>query len=137
MDLFSRKVIARNISENPDVDLVMTAFKKAYAKRNFPEGLMFHSDRGSQYSVSTFRQLLDSLHVMQSFSKKGYPFDHACCECFFKYFKKEEVNQKIYHSLQELQLSIFKYIAGFHNSQRPYGSLGMLTPNEKEEFFWN
>ena len=47
MDLFSRKVIAWNISAKPDVDLVMTAFKKAYDKRNCPKGLMFHSDRGS------------------------------------------------------------------------------------------
>ena len=44
MDLFSRKVIAWNISAKPDVDLVMTAFKKAYDKRNCPKGLMFHSD---------------------------------------------------------------------------------------------
>ena len=61
MDLFSRKVISWNISPKPDVDLVMTAFKKAYEKRNHPEGLMFHSDRGSQYTASSFRQLLDSL----------------------------------------------------------------------------
>lgn len=88
--------------------------------------LLFHSD-----------SYLDSLNVVQSFSKKGYPFDNACCECFFKYLKKEETNQRTYHSLQELQLSIFEYIEGFYNSIRPHGSLGMLTPNEKEELFWN
>lgn len=102
-----------------------------------PTGLMFHSDRGSQYTAFAFRQLLDTLNVVQSFSKKGYPFDNACCECFFKYLKKEETNRKTYHSLQELQLSIFEYIEGFYNSKRPHGSLGMLTPNEKEELFWN
>ena len=51
--------------------------------------------------------------------------------------KKEETNRRTYHSLQELQLSIFEYIEGFYNSRRPHGSLGMLTPNEKEELFWN
>lgn len=136
MDLFSRKVIAWNISGKPDVDLVMTTFKKAYEKRNSPYGLMFHSDRGSQYTAFTFRQLLDSHNVDQSFSKKGYPFDNACCECFFKYLKKEETNRKTYHSLKELQLSVFEYIEGFYNSRRPHGTLGMLTPNEKEELFW-
>ena len=134
---FSRKVISWTISSKPDVDLIMTAFKKAYNKRNHPEGLMFHSDRGSQYTAFAFRQLLDSLNVVQSFSKKGYPFDNACCECFFKYLKKEETNRRTYHSLQELQLSIFEYIEGFYNSKRPHGSLGMLTPNQKEELFWN
>ncbi|WP_246419068.1 IS3 family transposase [Caproicibacterium amylolyticum] len=137
MDLFSRKVISWNISGKPDVDLVMTAFKKAYDRRNCPSGLMFHSDRGSQYTAFSFRQLLDSLNVVQSFSKKGYPFDNACCESFFKYLKKEETNRKAYHSLQELQLSIFQYIEGYYNSRRPHGSLRMLTPNEKEELFWN
>ena len=97
---------------------------------------MFHSDRGSQYTAFAFRQLLDTLNVVQSFSKKGYPFDNACCECFFKYLKKEEVNRKTYHSLQELHLSVFEYIEGFYNSKRPHGSLGMMTPNEKEELYW-
>ena len=110
MDLFSRKVISWHISGKPDVDLVMTAF--------------------------AFRQLLDSLNVVQSFSKKGYPFDNACCECFFKYLKKEEVNRRTYHTLQELHLSVFEYIEGFYNSKRPHGSLGMMTPNEKEELYW-
>ena len=114
----------------------MTAFKKAYDKRNAPSGLMFHFDRGSQYTAFAFRQLLDSLNVVQSFSKKGYPFDNACCECFFKYLKKEEVNRKTYHSLQELHLSVFEYIEGFYNSKRPHGTLGMLIPNEKEELYW-
>lgn len=95
MDLFSRKIISWNISGKPDVDLVMTTFKKRY------------------------------------------PFDNACCECFFKYLKKEEVHRKSYHSLHDLELSIFEYIEGFYNSKRPHASLGMLTPNEKEKLFWN
>lgn len=57
MDLFSRKVISWNLSRKPDVDLIMTAFKKAYNKRNRPNGLMFHSDTGSQYTAFAFRQL--------------------------------------------------------------------------------
>lgn len=137
MDLFSRKVISWTISGKPNVDLVMDAFQKAYNKREQPQGLMFHSDRGTQYTAFSFRKLLDSLNVVQSFSKKGYPFDNACCECFFKYLKKEEVNRRTYHSLQELQLSVFEYIEGFYNSRRPHGSLQMLTPNEKEELFWS
>lgn len=135
MDLFSRKVISWTVSGKSAVDLVMTTFKKAYYKRNAPCGFMFHSDRGAQYTAFAFRQLPDSLNVVQSFSKKGYPYDNACCECFFKYLKKEEVNRRTYHSLQELQLAIFEYIEGFYNAKRPHGSLGMLTPNEKENLY--
>ena len=61
--------------------------------------------------------LLDSLNVVKSFSKKGYPFDNACCECFFKYLKKEETNRKCYRSLTELQLSVFEYIEGYYNTK--------------------
>lgn len=135
MDLFSRKVVAWHISAKPDVNLVAIAFKKAYGKRNAPYGLMFHSDRGSQYTAYSFRQLLDSLNVVQSFSKKGYPFDNACCECFFKYLKKEETNRRVYHSLQELHIAIFAYIESFYNNKRPHSSLGMLTPNQFENLY--
>ena len=79
---------------------------------------------------------LDSLNVVQSFSKKGYPFDNACCECFLKYLKKEETNRKCYHSLTELQLSVFEYIEGYYNTKRPHGTLNMLTPNEAEALYW-
>ena len=136
MDLFSRKIISWHISGKADVDLVRTTFLKAYKKRNAPYGLMFHSDRGVQYTALSFRKLLDSFDVVQSFSKKGYPFDNAVCECFFKYLKKEETNRRTYHTLQELQNSIFEYIEGFYNSKRPHQALGLLTPNEIEHLYW-
>lgn len=84
----------------------------------------------------SFRQLLDSFHVVQSFSKKGYPFDNAVCECFFKYLKKEKTNRRNYHTLQELYTSVFEYIEGYYNTRRPHSSLGLLTPNEKERLYW-
>ena len=137
IDLFSRKVIGWNLSSKPDVDLVMTAFKKAYSARDVSYGLMFHSDRGSQYTAFAFRQLLDQLNVVQSFSKKGYPFDNAVCESFFKYLKKERIYRKKYHSADELRRDLFEYIEGFYNNRRPHGSLGYLTPNEFEAIYWD
>lgn len=136
IDLFSRKVVSWHLSGKADASLVMTAFQKAYDNRNTPFGLMFHSDRGTQYTAFSFRQLLDSLNVVQSFSKKGYPFDNAVCECFFKYLKQEETNRRIYHTFNELYLSVFEYIEGYYNSRRPHGSLGYLTPNEAEAAYF-
>lgn len=137
IDLFSRKVIGWHLSDKPDVDLTMSAFKKAYTSRNVSFGLMFHSDRGSQYTAFSFRKMLDDLNVVQSFSKKGYPFDNAVCESFFKYMKLERTNRKTYHSLIELRLDIFDYIESFYNNRRPHGSLGYLTPNEFEAAFYD
>ena len=136
MDLFSRKVIAWDIATRQDSDLVIKVFRKAYALRGEPEGLMFHSDRGTQYTSFSFRQLLDSLNVVQSFSKKGYPYDNAVMECFFKYLKKEETDRRSFRTLQELRMSLFRYIDGFYNSRRPHGSLSYLTPNQAEDRFF-
>lgn len=137
LDLFSRKVIAWNVSPKSNAELVISTFRKAYLQRNCPAGLMFHSDRGTQYTASSFRQLLDSLDVVQSFSKKGYPFDNAVCECFFKYLKKEATNRRKYSSMEHLKLHLFEYIDGYYNSKRPHGSLGYLTPNKKENIYFN
>lgn len=135
--MYSRKVIAWSISAKPDADLVISVFNKAYTKRNLSVGLMFHSDCGTQYTAFKFRKLLDELNVVQSFSKKGYPFDNAVAESFFKYLKKEETDRRTFSSLSELKLSVFEYIEGFYNSKRPHSSLGYLTPNEKESLFYS
>ena len=70
--------------------------------------------------------------MIQSFSAKGYPFDNAVMECFFKYLKKEELNRNSYDSFQDLNLSIFKYINGFYNSIRPHSHNNGLSPNQAE-----
>ena len=114
----------------------MSTFNNDYNKRNSSTGLMFHSERGTQYTAAPFRKLLNKFNVIQSFSKKGYAFNNACCESFFKYLKKGEYNRKNCHSIGELTLSLFKYIEEFYNLKRPHYSLGLMTPNEKELVFY-
>ncbi len=55
-------------------------------------GVMFHTDRGSQFTAKRFRQYLDQHDMIQSFSAKGYPYDNAVMECFFRYLKHEETD---------------------------------------------
>lgn len=98
---------------------------------------MFHSERGTQYTAMSFRKLLDSHGMVQSFFKKSYLFDNACCESFFKYLKKEECNRRNYRTKKELELSVFQYIEGFYNSKKPHGSLGFMSPNEKKKEYWS
>ena len=136
IDLFSRKIISYKISAHPDAQLAKDAFLAAYNKRK-PKSLMFHSDRGSQYTAFSFRTLLDNCSVVQSFSKRGHPYDNAVVESFFKFLKTEETNRRNYQTLKELELSIFKYIEGYYNSKRPHSSLGYLTPNEAEANFYS
>lgn len=93
MDLFSRKIIGWSISNRHNVDLTTKAFKKAYFDRGEPEYVLFHSDRGSEYTVYTFKQALENRNVVQSFSQKGYPYDNGCCESFFRHMKRECINR--------------------------------------------
>ncbi len=137
IDLFSRKVISWLLSDQPDADFVIRTFKKAYRSRNCPQGLLFHSDRGSQYTASAFRKLLDELNVVQSFSAKGCPFDNAVLEAFFKFLKAEETNLKSYSNLADLQLSLFEYIDGFYNAKRPHSAIHFLSPNDFESKFFS
>ena len=135
IDLFSRKVISYLLKNKIDTQLVIETFKKAYRIRNFPKNLIFHSDRGSQYTSGDFRKLLDKYNVIQSFSAKGYPYDNAVIESFFKYLKLEEINRKTFYTKKELELSLFEYIEGFYNSIRPHSANNMLSPNQKEKLY--
>ena len=86
---------------------------------------MFHSEHGTQYTAEPFRKLLDELHVIQSFPKKGYPFDNAVCESFFRQLKWKEADRRTYRSKPKLYLAVFEYIEGFYNSHRPHAPLGL------------
>ena len=134
IDLFARKVVAYRVSSKINVQLTIDTFQSAWNDRGQLTGLLFHSDRGCQYTAKEFRRLLDGCGVVQSFSAKGHPYDNAVAESFFKFLKLEETNRKCYRSLHELQLSLFTYIH-FYNAMRPHSSNNYLTPNEKELAF--
>ena len=138
IDLFSRKVISWSLSDHPDSKLVIDTFKKAYRNRNCPQGLLFHSDRGTQYTSVAFRKFLDELNVLQSFSAKGCPFDNAVVEAFFKFLKAEETNRKSYSTLVDLRISLFEYIDGFYNPKSTHYAIHFLSPNDFEaKFFYS
>lgn len=137
IDLFSRKVISYAISRKIDSKLVINTFLLAFNKRDKPKNLIFHSDNGSQYTSTAFRRLLDNLDVIQSFSRKGCPYDNAVAESFFKFLKQEEIYRYSFSSLAELKIHIFDYIEGFYNSRRPHSANNMLSPNEKERLFYD
>lgn len=120
-----------------DVKLVTDTFNKAFSDRNYPDNLIFHSDRGSQYTSKIFRKLLDRYNVIQSFSAKGYPYDNAVAESFFKFLKLEELNRQTFYTKAQLKLSLFEYIEIFYNSKRPHSANGMLSPNQKEKLYFD
>ena len=134
LDLFSRKVIAYKISKKNSTQLITSTFKMAWERRRPETKLIFHSDRGSQYTSHRFRQLLHERSVVQSFSNSGKPHDNAVAESFFATFKKEEVYRKNYTSEADFKRGVDSYI-GFYNTQRPHRTLKNLTPCQVEDIF--
>lgn len=89
IDLFSRKIISYRIFQNSSTQLLTKTFKQAYSERKPEKGLMFHSDRGTQYMSYTFVHLLEDFEVKQSFSRTGRSHDNAVAEAFFSILKKK------------------------------------------------
>lgn len=105
-------------------------------KRNPSSGLLFHSDRGAQFTSKLFRSFLDSKHITQSFSKTGHSWDNAVIESFFKYLKHEELNRRSFSNISILKLALFEYIEGFYHRFRPHSFNNMLSPDQKEILFF-
>ncbi|WP_271005188.1 IS3 family transposase, partial [Listeria seeligeri] len=136
LDLYSRKVIAWKVRTRMTTSLVLDTLQTALDKRQPAQPLLFHTDRGTQYTSSEMRQFLDYHSLTYSYSKKGYPWDNAVTESFFKYMKKEELDRRVFKTIQEVTLSSFEYIEGFYNPKRPHSANNMLTPNQKERNYF-
>ena len=137
LDLCSRSLLSYGISDVIDTTLVMKTFDDAYNSRGKPSGLMFHSDQGVQYTAYAFRKRLRDIHVKQSFSTQGTPYDNSVCESFFHTLKKEAIYHQLYEEPQELDAVMREYFH-FYNAERPHRKLNMKTPLQFEtEYFTN
>lgn len=133
LDLGSRRVVGWAMSSRLSADLVLRAFWMAVMLRNPPKGLMFHSDRGSQYTSHAFVKALQSRQMVQSMSRKGNCWDNAPSEAFFSSLKNELMGSKAFPTRQAAQAAIFEYLEVFYNRQRLHSALGYRTPVEYEE----
>jgi transposase InsO family protein len=133
IDLFSRKVVGWSISSNCNTELIIQAFLMACIARNPGKGLIFHSDRGVQYTSNKFQEILHKKDFISSMSRKGNCWDNACAESFFHSLKIEEVHQSIYYTKDQAKNSIFEYIEIFYNRKRSHSTLNYLNPEEYEK----
>ena len=137
MDLFDLKIIGWSYDISMTDDLVIDAFEKAMINRGLNKDGIFHSDRGSQYTSNDFEELLKTLGIKHSYSKKGCPYDNASMESFNAILKKEEVNVNNYETFNEAKLAIFEFIESWYNNLRIHSTLGYITPNQKFEKYIN
>jgi putative transposase len=132
MDIYSRRIVGWSMSENISTNLVITAIVYAIINRNPEEGLIFHSDRGSQYASDGVKSLLRQNKINQSMSRKGNCYDNAVAESFFHSLKTELVYQTNFMTRVEAKNYIFEYIEIFYNRQRRHSALNYLSPVEFE-----
>lgn len=128
IDLANREVVGWQLSRRMDSRILVNALLKALAKRKPPAGLIFHSDRGSQYASKVFRRWLKRIDMIQSMSRKGNCYDNACAESFFHSLKVEEVYRHKYDTEERACARIFNYIEGFYNSVRRHSTLNYESP---------
>ena len=132
IDLYSRRVVGWSINKRMTKQLVMDALLMAIWRRKPAPGLIFHSDRGSQYCSNDFQRLLKTHGIRSSMSRKGDCWDNAVAESFFGTLKLELVFWEEYETRDQATGSIIEYIEMFYNSQRRHSYLGYLTPMEFE-----
>ena len=115
------------------VSLVNNALNMALKHRTPTNGLIWHTDRGSQYASYEHRDLLKQYGIIQSMSRKGNCWDNSVAESFFKSLKNELVYQTYFYTKKQAKLEIFKYIELFYNRVRSHSYLKGLSPVEFEE----
>lgn len=128
IDLYNREVVGWAMGDSNDTTLTLNALDMALEFRNPPEGLIHHSDRGSNYTAKDYRQALSDRGIQCSMSRKGNCWDNAVSESFFATIKKELIHRFKFSTRREAAAAIFEYIEVFYNRVRKHSQLGYTSP---------
>ena len=132
VDLFARKVVGWHVADHMRAELVTTAFDVAVGRRHVKPGLIFHSDRGSQYASRALRTRLRRFAMRQSMSARGNCYDNAVVESFNDKLKQELIHRNVWPTKAKAQAAIADYIECFYNTRRLHSTLGYQAPNDFE-----
>lgn len=132
IDLYSRKVVGWSMSDHMRAQLVNDALLMAIWQRKPSKGLIWHTDRGSQYASDSHRNTLKDHHIIQSMSRKGNCWDNAVAESFFHTLKTELIHHHKFENQEEARHAIFEYIEVFYNRNRIHSSNNYLSPTDYE-----
>jgi transposase InsO family protein len=133
LDLYSRKIVGLSMGRHIDTDLVLRSLTQALCHRMPKPGLILHSDRGTQYTSTSYKNFTMKAGMVLSMSAQGHCYDNAAMESFFHTLKTEHVYFCQFKSRQEAISSIFEYVEVFYNRQRIHSTLGYLSPLEFEQ----
>ena len=137
IDLFSRQVVGWSMEPHMKASLVNNALLMALWKRKPAQGVIWHTDRGSQYASHSHRKILSDHQIIQSMSRRGNCWDNAVSESFFHTLKTELVHHNNYKTKAEAKHQIFEYIEVFYNRKRLHSANDYLSPVEYESRYIN
>jgi transposase InsO family protein len=132
LDLYSRRVIAWGMGSRLTQELAAAALTMAVEHRRPAHGVVHHTDRGSQYAATRYRELLAGHGLTASMSRRGNCWDNAVVESFFHTLKTEHVHHQRYRTREEARQDIFEWIEVFYNRVRRHSTLGYRSPAEFE-----
>ena len=137
IDLASRRVVGWSLADHMRTELVEDALSMAFANRAPEHGVVFHSDRGCQYTSKDFADLARTNGVVLSVGRKGECWDNAVAESFFATIKRELIDARAWPTRTGLRRAIFEYIEGWYNTRRLHSTLGYLSPAQYEAVHHN
>ena len=139
IDLYSRRVVGWKLDQRMDATLVIEALNRALGHRRVePEKLLIHTDQGSQYRASNYRDLLAKHEITCSMSAKGCCWDNAVVESFFSTLKLEldlDDERDVLISPQQLLRDLAFWIEGYYNRERRHSTIGYMSPIDYEQAF--
>ncbi|MFD6639560.1 IS3 family transposase [Micromonospora chalcea] len=128
IDLASRRVVGWAVADHLKTDLVDAALSDALRRRRPADGLVFHSDRGCQYTSAQHARLAKRHGVRLSVGRRGQCWDNAVAESFFSTIKTELIHRQAWPTRKAAHQAVFEYIEGWYNTRRRHSSLGYLSP---------
>jgi putative transposase len=137
IDLSSRRIVGWAMADHMRTELVENALTMALSTRRPDAGVIFHSDRGCQYTSKDFAELASRNGVVLSIGRKGECWDNAVAESFFATIKRELIDRRSWPTREGLRRAIFDYIEGWYNTKRLHSSLNYCSPAEWESINCN
>ncbi len=132
IDLCSRRIVGWVLADHMRAELGIDALRLALRSRSNTRGLIFHSDRSSQYGSGAFRQLLSCAGLRQSISARANPYHNAWTESFMGTLTAEMLHGGCFINDSDARTEMFAYIDSYDNTERLHSSLGYQSPSSFE-----
>jgi transposase InsO family protein len=133
MDIYSRRILSWSLTKDRTTLEISTVLKRAIQDRKPTEGLIFHTDRGIEFTGKVFRKVLKNNQMKASVNRLGYCTDNGHMESFFHSLKAELIRGRKFNSMAELRYALNSHINHFYNKKRLHSSLDYLAPIEFEQ----